>query len=84
MVAETFCLHRLESGLAMASAGGGRRLDSNDGEVPLWAALALSVSCRSRAILSNRLAAYSVPSAFLRSGGLCPLWGEGDPGWKER
>ena len=79
-----FFLPRLESGLAVASAGGGRRLDSNDGGMPLWAALALWVSCRSRVMLSNRLAAYLVPYALLRSGGLYPLGGEGDPGWEGR
>ena len=71
-------------GLAVEVGGGGRRLDSNDCVVPLWAALAGEVSCRLSFILSFCLAACLVPSASLGGlGGLCPLAGVGDPGWKE-
>ena len=60
-------------------------MDSNDrsaaaGDLPLWAALALHLSCR----VLTCLAACLVPWAPLGGwGGLCPLAGVGDPGWIE-
>ena len=77
-------------GLAVEVGGGGRQLDSNDwsaavGEMPLWAALALHLSCRMGTSVLVRLAACLLPALALLGGlgGLCPLAGVGDLRWRE-
>jgi len=79
---------RQESGLAVEVGGGPGGVDSNDRPggvgVPLWAALAVRLSCRVGALVSACLAPCLVQWAPLGGwGGRCPLGGVGDPGEKK-
>ena len=73
--------------LAVEVGGGPGWMDSNDwsaagNEMPLWAALAVLLSCRLFTVVSIGLAScsQSVVAMMLAVGGFCPTAGVGDPG----